>query len=293
MTTRETLRGPPFPCPDCGDEYHRLGRHWTSGACDPVLAGNIRQIVEGLALAGVSVDRGAVRVQSRHRALIEWTADQLDWLATTFTRVTTDETTVYELASPRHHALERYESWSSDGPPADYRPTALTARVWWAYAGGLQWHGPYDSQRVATISARADDRAAWIRRVLAGCDIETTRVQQRVQWTGPAVGAWLDWIGDPVPGVAYKWADSFITYRALRERPMTDSEYQVAVARAALKIARERTDQALTAETFDARVAVIDAATVADVLGGGDWNDALRVAGVDGTETETTAERNT
>lgn len=54
----------------------------------------------------------------------------------------------------------------------------------------------------------------------------------------------------------------------------------VALCRAELKRADEQTDARLDAETFDEVADVIDAATVADVLGGGDFADALSVAGV-------------
>lgn len=279
---RDTLRGPPFPCPDCGDSYHRLGRHWSSGACDPAVTQSQRAIIEGLVLSGTSVEQGALVVRNKRRPLVEWTAAELGWLATTLTHVVSDDSDHYELTTPRHHAVERYESWA-DGPPADYRPSARTARVWWAYAGGLQWSGPYDSQRTATISALRDDRAGWVLRVLDAVPVElgATRAGKRVQWSGSAVDRWLDWLGDPVPGVAYKWTGSLIEYRARREQPASETDYRVALCRHALHVARERTDQRLDAAQFDARVDVVDAATVAAVLGGGSFADALSVTGID------------
>ena len=57
-------------------------------------------------------------------------------------------------------------------------------------------------------------------RVLADCpvDVGSVPVDKRVQWPGPAVGAWLAWLGPPVPAVAYKWADGQDEYERLKRQ---------------------------------------------------------------------------
>lgn len=218
MTTRELLREPPFECPECGDDYHRLGRHWGS-TCDSVLSAHQRSVLAGLALSGSTVDDGSIIVQTTKRALIEWTVDELDWLAGTLTRIDdgdAEHAAVYRLQTPKHWGVERYEGWSSDGPPAENELDATAARVWWAYAGGLEWHGKYDSQRTATISAEADDRAAWLLRVLGTAGVDATRTGKRVQWHGEQLREWLEWIGEAVPGAEYKWAATREEYERLR-----------------------------------------------------------------------------
>lgn len=52
MNERETLRGPPFECPDCRNDYARLGQHWTMGDCDPALSADQHAVLEGVVLGG-------------------------------------------------------------------------------------------------------------------------------------------------------------------------------------------------------------------------------------------------
>jgi len=282
VTTRDTLRGPPFECPECGEAYVRLGRHWGS-TCDPALSEHQRSVLAGLALSGSTVDGGSVIVQTTTRPLIEWTVEQLGWLAGTLTRVeddTDNREPIYRLSTPKHWGVERYEGWSSNGPPAEYELDATAARVWWAYAGGLEWHGEYDSQRTATISAEADDRAAWVLRVLETAGVDATRVGKRVQWHGDQLREWLEWIGKPAPGAEHKWADSLLDWRLATTDTTAASDKRTLRNTTALEIARERTSAELTPGKFDAQIDAVDADDVADWLGGGDWDDALSVAGV-------------
>jgi len=221
MTARETLHGPPYECPECGSGYQRLGQHWRLGDCSPVIGSRQRDVVGGLVLAGAAIEPGGSLVaKTTTRALAEWTHDQLDWLATALLKID-DETPThdpwFEVRTPTHHTLERYGDWTaSSGPPQAYELSQRAARVWWAYAGGLEWHGEYDSQRTATFSALNDDRAAWIMRVLATAGISGTRVGKRVQFHGQQVRSWLDWIEPAVPGVEYKWVSSQGEYEERR-----------------------------------------------------------------------------
>jgi len=277
-------------CPACGDAYERVASHWSRSGCGyPDITVEQRAVLDGLMLGGANVDgQGSNRhllASTTSPLLAEWTADQLDWLHHG-TRVVDDDAgdhqDVYRVRTPAHPAINRYERWG-DGetraPPEDFDLSPLAGRVWWAYAGGLQWQGEYDSQRTATISALDDNRAAWVQRVLSTAGIDATRTGKRVQWHGQQLRDWIDWIGDPVPGAEHKWANR-VEYRALRENPGSASEYEAAIARHALQVARERTDQRLTPETFDDVVELLSAERVADVLGGGDFVDACRVAGV-------------
>jgi predicted RNA-binding Zn-ribbon protein involved in translation (DUF1610 family) len=277
-------------CPACGDAFERIASHWSNSACGyPDISVEQRAVLDGLMLGGANVDgQGSNRhllASTTSQLLAEWTADQLDWLHHG-TRVvhgdSADHGDVYRVRIPAHPAINRYERWG-DGetraPPDNYDLTPLAGRVWWAYAGGLQWQGEYDSQRTATISALNDDRGAWVQRVLSTAGIDGTRAGKRVQWHGQQLRDWLDWIGDPVPGAEHKWA-TLVEYRALREDSGTAREFEVAIARHALQVAHERVDQRLTSKAFDDVIERISAKRVADVLGGGEFADACRVAGV-------------
>jgi hypothetical protein len=49
--------------------------------------------------------------------------------------------------------------------------------------------------------------------LLESVGLDPTRAGRRVQLPPKQTTAWLDWIGDPVPGVDYRWAVDIEEYR--------------------------------------------------------------------------------
>jgi hypothetical protein len=92
-------------------------------------------------------------------------------------------------------------------------------RAWHATAGTLAWMNPaHATTRKASFSAAADDRAGRIVALLESVGLEPTRVDRRVRLPPKQTTGWLDWIGEPLPSVAYKWAATHAEYReALRD----------------------------------------------------------------------------
>lgn len=280
-------------CPQCGQQYQRLSSHWShpNTECDyPDIPDESRQLVAGLVLAAGSVSGNGqnrhVRIGTVTDVLAEWTADRLGWLCQSVrSEPSAGDETIHVVRTVAHPDLNRYERWptlpDSDGrrPPEHFALRPLAARTWWAYAGGLEWAGPYNSQRRGVVSAKYDDRAKWIRDLLDNAGVDSRRADRRVVIPPSELATFLQWAGDPVPGVEYKWAASQIEYRALREMPATEMDYVAAVASNALTIARKRVDGELTPEAFESTVDVVSASVVADVLGGGDWDGALVTAG--------------
>ncbi|QCW05294.1 hypothetical protein [Natrinema pallidum] len=215
-----------YQCPRGCGSYQRLSRHWSGPNCEfPPLSADQRETVEGLLLAGATIAGNGPNkhlvVGTVHEPLATWLADQLEWLTHSVRERDGGENRQleYRVRTHAHATLSRYVEWT-DGdrrPPEGYEPTAHTARVWYALAGGLQWPGEYDSQRTALFSAEADARAAWIMDVLEAAGFEPTRAGKRVQLRPTETTRFLEWIGEPVPGVVYKWTDSKDEYQALRE----------------------------------------------------------------------------
>lgn len=216
-------------CPRGCGRYQRLSRHWSGPHCSfPPLSAVQRETVEGLLLAGATIAGNGPNkhlvVGTVHEPLAKWLADELDWLTHSVRerKGKGKRQLEYRVRTHAHATLSRYVEWTEGdrAPPEDLEISPHTGRVWYALAGGLQWHGNRDSQRTAAFSALDDERAAWIERVLAdaGPSLEATRAGKRVQLRPLETDRWLAWIGVPVPGVEHKWAEGQNEYQQLRDR---------------------------------------------------------------------------
>lgn len=268
-------------CPTCGESKERVAQHWAMSNCGyPSLTDAQQATLDGIVLSGGSVGGNGtnrhVVVGTASGRLARWLADQLGWMCQSVreTDEAGDREIIYRVRTPSHPACNQYERWgklpanSGRAPSGGFSLSAHAGRVWWALAGGLGWQGEYDSQRYGLFSAERDGRAEAIQQVLSNAGFETDRRQRRVHLTPTVVSEWLAWIGDPVPGVEYKWCSHRAEYRALRDGPETEQQYRVALARAAVETALARTDQRpLTKELFNKRASAVDARVVADAYG--------------------------
>jgi hypothetical protein len=236
MGDRTTLATGNRTCPTCGCPYERLSRHWTSGSCPrPELGRRQHDLVTGLllgnaAISGNSANKHLVLVTT-NRSFATWVFEELGWLAHGLVRVDPESANAgevtdwdvnqrYRVRTMAHPELTPYREWYS-APNEKRIPFHLdlpprSARAWYACSGGLQWHGDYDSQRSAVFSALDDKRASRIGGLLERVEFESTRVGKRVQLPPRETRAFLDWIGDPVPGVGYKWATKRAVYDDLQ-----------------------------------------------------------------------------
>ncbi|WP_114579644.1 hypothetical protein [Saliphagus sp. LR7] len=179
-------------------------------------------VLAGATIAGNGPNKHLV-IGTIRESLAEWLAEELGWLTHSIRerRYEADRQPEYRIRTHAHSALSQYAKWteSDRAPPVDVPISSHTGRIWYALAGGLQWSHEYDSGRTAAFSALSDDRAAWIGQVLTDAEpaFQGTRAGTRVQFRPLETDRWLAWIGDPVPGVAYKWADGRAEYERLRD----------------------------------------------------------------------------
>lgn len=213
-----------FDCPKCGrDGFERLSAHWTGPKCDfPAVKRCHRETIEGLVLAGAKIDGNGVNKHlvtgSVYESLVRWLADNLDWLTHSIRvrNYTGDRNDQYYVRTHAHPTLTEYRDWVADTarrPPAELELSRHAARTWYASAGGLEWHGSDREQRSAAFSALHETRAEWIIRILENSGFDAKRVGKRVQLRPRETQRWLDWIGDPVPGVTHKWATTKTEYK--------------------------------------------------------------------------------
>lgn len=220
------------PCPICGASKERLAQHWARSSCGyPSIPDELQAVVDGLVLAGATVaGNGSNRhltIGTTSDRLTSWTSETLDWLCHS---VRTEDQCgeheqIYRIQTPAHPNLNRYERWRHAGknsgriPSGDYRLSPTAGGVWWAYAGGLEWSGPYDSQRQGTFSAANSSKRAWIVRVIEDIGLDPTPGDRRVKLSPSTLREWIDWIGEAIPGARHKWADNRDSYGILRDDP--------------------------------------------------------------------------
>lgn len=206
-----------FECQKCSREgFKRLSTHWAGPKCNfPVLQQHLSETLEGLVLAGAKIGGNSgnkhLATGSVYEEFITWIADNLDWLAHSIRRrsYTGDRNEQYYVRTHAHPTITRYTEWVASGarkPPETLELSKRTARTWYASAGGLEWHGSDNNQRSVAFSSLRKARATWILQILENTGFDAKRVGKRVQLRPRETQRWLDWIGEPVPGVAHKWA---------------------------------------------------------------------------------------
>jgi hypothetical protein len=233
MSARTTLAIGNHTCPTCGCTYEWLSRHWTSGSCPrSELARRQHDLVTGLllgnaAISGNSTTKHLVLVTT-NRPFAVWIFEKLGWLAHDLVRVDPVDADKasdweanhhYRIRTMAHPELGPYREWYV--APGEKRiPLHLdlplrSARAWYACSGRLRWLND-NSHRSAVFSAHDNKRATRIAGLLERAEFEPTRAGKRVQLPPRETRAFLDWIGDPVPGVGYKWAAERAVYDDLR-----------------------------------------------------------------------------
>jgi len=139
----------PHLCPECGEEYERVARHWGSGCPEPEIGSELRATLDGLALATASADGDTttrLRLYTVDREAAEWAFDGLDWLAASIRRVEATNSQFgdrdqFRVDTVSHSGLDRYRKWGQDSsPPRSIDPSPGFWTAWWQFAGTLSRH---------------------------------------------------------------------------------------------------------------------------------------------------------
>ena len=232
MRTRTTLASGNRTCPACGRTAEQLTRHWRGRGCSwPNLTRHQHDLVIGLLLgtATISGDNPHKHLQlvAANRTFATWVFEELDWLADSLVRIDppnpTDSTEpalnhCYRVRTRAHPGLTADRGW--DGASGEKRiPLHLdlpvrSARVWYACSGELHWQD--DSHPSAVFTALDDKHATRIAGLVERAEFEPNQVGTQVRLPPCETRVFLEWIGDPVPGVGYKWATERAVYDDLR-----------------------------------------------------------------------------
>lgn len=227
-----TLASGSRTCPVCGRTDERLPRHWTSEACSwPDVTRCQHDFVIGLlpgnaTISGDSANK-LLRLATTNRTFATWVFEELGWLADSLVRVdppnhgSTEHAVnhCYRVRTRTHPELTTYCEWyDASGEkrvPLHLDLPARSARVWYACSGELHWQSG-DDHPSAVFNALNDKRATRIAGLVERAEFEPTRTGTQVRLPPRETRAFLKWIGDPVPGVGYKWATERAIYDDLR-----------------------------------------------------------------------------
>lgn len=219
-----TLRGPALDrCPHCGEEKRSYAQHWAmSESCRyPRVEATTHERVKGLFAGDGSLEGRAsakLRIETTSRAFAEWIYDALGWLAHGLIQHSPGaevDAPVYRVTTLAHPDCNRYREWYDDGtirPPSSVRLTPPFGRALHACDGSLSF-GHVDRPHVVFRATDARYRE-WLKGALADWGLATGDSSDRVRILADDVDEWLASIGDPVPGVEYKWETDRDEYRS-------------------------------------------------------------------------------
>lgn len=281
-------------CPVCGDDYERIAQHWAISGCGyPEIPEQLRHLLNGIVLAGATTDGGRntrlrMWTTSEERAL--WLQKQLGWLANEKIRKRPPDTGTkprYRVSTISHPGLNRYRAWTagSRGPSDPVAFTPAFARGWFSFAGGINFSS--GSVRPSIHIMRHDSAFLdTFESSLETAGFEFGRGEDRIVLAANEATRLLRRLGPPVPGTLYKWCLNKAVYDSAIERvrsldPIIRADHdEVEQISALLTFVDDVLDGPLTQDTFRSAVAAPSPDEIADRMGGGDWEDALSVAGI-------------
>lgn len=284
-------------CPICGDDHDRIAQHWAMSDCGyPEIPEQLRHLLNGIVFAGATTDGGKntrLRIWTTSEERAHWLQVQLGWLAKEEIRKRPPDTGSnprHCVSTISHPGLNRYRAWTtgSRGPsdPVSFSPAF--ARGWFPFAGALNFSR--DGDRPAIQIMRQD--SAYLdtfESSLETAGFEFGRGDNKIILAANEATRLLRRIGPPVPGTLYKWSLDKQVYDAAIERVRSldpiirAGQDETEQMTALLAFLADVLDERLTQEAFRSAIAAPSSEAVANGLGGGDWEDALSVAGVSET----------
>ena len=294
----EYVAAPHRECHSCRQEYNSLAQHWAKSDCShPSLSNGMREAIEGLLVGDGSVDgraHASVELQSVRREHVLFCHQQLGPLSHGVTRTESPKTDgpLYRLRTHAHPDLDRYWRWS-EAIPEDVTLSRRGARLWYACDGTIEFGGRATNPKI-TVRAEPSDRRATAARLLRELPIplDVRKNAGRVTVVSKAVPRLLRYLGPPTPASTHKWCLDERVYRTVRENPdpvLTAAMSAAERHKALLGVVADAlgVGAGLTAEDFEDAIGAPRAQAVADSLGGGSWDDALKVAGVPSAQNRT------
>lgn len=220
-------------CPYCGNWYKRVSSHWRLGKCQyPPISEYKIELLKGLMLGDGSMNTtdSYFRCKMTNRTFLQWLSNELGWLASDVRKKKTaveiadgcrnsldrntqakDCVDSYGIHTRPHPQLRGFTEWYSTGEivfPTDLQLTPTSLAMWYVSDGGLSWQHERTHIMVRFASVNESERPQSIINMLEGCDFTVQHGKGSNEFYIPQreVDDFFEYIGDPVPGFAYKWA---------------------------------------------------------------------------------------
>jgi len=206
-------------CPTCGSEYQNLASHWSRSSCDyPDLDPWKIETIQGMLLGDGCITHGpknAFFVTSMtNRLFLEYLNEELGWLTDTIHQHDSQQTgskpqyRLQTMAIPHFNTMK--DRWYSDSQKRIPKDT-LTKRevkLWYVCDGCMAWSEDVNraSPRFSIVTLH-DDRDVLIK-TLRDNGISAVKRSESVAVPADGTDAFLQWLGDPLPGFEYKWPET-------------------------------------------------------------------------------------
>lgn len=212
-------------CPNCENEYERLGHHWSmSSDCgEPELTDRQHEVLTGLLLGDANVSESDNRkphfqIMMKSGEFVEWISDELGVFATKISEVEGtgygEGNIYYQMRTRRADVFSQYNDWYGDNGkifPDDIELTPLILKVWYCCDGDMSVDDRWNTKHYARISSKNEaDNKRKVNSYFTDLDFQPNW-NDGCRFTFGREGSHEFWqyIGEPLPGFEYKWPDRY------------------------------------------------------------------------------------
>lgn len=222
-------------CPNCGNEYSRIGQHWAMSCGYPNISEDKRYIFSGLLMGdgyipNCSDGNSQMRIRMVNEDFLCWLDSEISWLScgVRFIKSAKDSakdmrnrgyrpnakeknySDVYELNTRTHpYFTSLRNSWYT--PNKKFNKTViphnyLTYKMWYVTDGGLckrESRNPYAYFRMDSNSHFAKTISTRLSNI--GIESNVRDGGNVLAITTESTPDFLDYIGEPIKGFEYKW----------------------------------------------------------------------------------------
>lgn len=229
-------------CPNCGDNFDRLGLHWWHGTCPyPELSEQQRQMLVGLLMGDGSIpdrtDNEIFHLPMINRRFLRWFDEKMGVMTTGVSLKKTaaqlaahnresgfspnaaveNYHDMYTVWTRTHPYITELREWYATGEkrfPTDIELSSTVAKFWYACDGYLDF-GRWGRPRAGIKARNEQNRSAALESLFEEAPVTPSYRRHELRFSCDDTERLIDWLGAPPPGFSYKWTiDSKDRYRS-------------------------------------------------------------------------------